>query len=621
MNRFTFLVIVTLMFMQSVAQGDSSAPGTSLFPRAEIVKIQVYFWKKVYTEITTTEGYLHDSESILPIYEKVSVQNLSRKEARNLVNAQKRQVEQKLYQLADALQTQQTLTAEQSRLLQLFYANITPHQLRTAAHRLRFQYGLSDRFQQGLIRAGAYMPYIKKIFEQQGLPMELVHIPHVESSFNWVSHSKIGAKGIWQFMSRTGREYMKLDASIDERIDPFISTQAAAKLLKKNYEILGSWPLAITAYNHGPNGIRRIAKRMESEDLGYLIRHYESRSFNFASKNFYAEVLAAGDVAENYQQYFGQLTLNEPLHFQNIRLPQPMYLQTVLSILDYPRSQILNLNPALTYAVIQGYRQIPTSYLFKVPERADTPIRLKPQIFANFSSAQAAESPNTDLPLSESTPTSSVSDVDIAATPRERSQALDQRLEEDGSEVKWEQPTVIVQKGDSLFSIALQHRVSVPKLAEKNGLSLENPRIYPNQKLYLPLEPQKISVIKIPITPAFTVSAEEPLTRYVSVFQGDTLLNLSKRYQIDIDELASVNQLKPDSSTYPGQKLKLPGSWLPDIEGSVSSNRPATVIVRSGDSLWSISQKVGIPMHQLMLVNGLSQRSVIYPGQQLIVGL
>ena len=133
----------------------------------------------------------------------------------------------------------------------------TPARLLEATNSIRFQLGQSDRFREGLVRAGAWEAHIAEVFANRGLPQQLAVLPHVESSFNPAAYSKVGAAGLWQFMRSTGRRYMRIDNSVDDRMDPFRSTEAAAQLLAYNYRVLGTWPLALTAYNHGAAGMRR----------------------------------------------------------------------------------------------------------------------------------------------------------------------------------------------------------------------------------------------------------------------------------------------------------------------------------------------------------------------------
>lgn len=86
---------------------------------------------------------------------------------------------------------------------------------------------------------------------------------------------------------------LKVSRQRDERLDVLKATRAAARMLRQNYRMLGSWPLAITAYNHGPYGVRRAVQAVGSTDLMVLIERYEKSTWGFASKNFYAEFIAA----------------------------------------------------------------------------------------------------------------------------------------------------------------------------------------------------------------------------------------------------------------------------------------------------------------------------------------
>ena len=110
----------------------------------------------------------------------------------------------------------------------------------------------------------------------------------------------------------TGRLYMNVNRKVDERLDPAKATRAAARLLHDNYSALGSWPLAITAYNHGRGGMLRAQSEVGSSDITKVINEYRGPLFGYASMNFYSEFLAAVDVYNNYQQYFGELALDTP---------------------------------------------------------------------------------------------------------------------------------------------------------------------------------------------------------------------------------------------------------------------------------------------------------------------
>jgi membrane-bound lytic murein transglycosylase D len=135
------------------------------------------------------------------------------------------------------------------------------------------------------------------------VPVDLVALPIVESGFRVVAQSSVGAAGIWQFTHGTGRRYMRIDHVLDERRDPLAATEAAARYLRGNYEMLGSWPLAITGYNHGEAGVATAVSQLGTTDLGVIVENYRGRAFGFASRNFYSEFLAARDVLRNAEKY------------------------------------------------------------------------------------------------------------------------------------------------------------------------------------------------------------------------------------------------------------------------------------------------------------------------------
>ncbi|NIO10691.1 MAG: LysM peptidoglycan-binding domain-containing protein, partial [Deltaproteobacteria bacterium] len=153
-------------------------------------------------------------------------------------------------------------------------------------------------------------------------------------------------------------------STVDERKDPLESTRAAASLLAENYDMFGSWPLAITAYNHGRNGIRRAIDRVGSDDLMDIIRKYKSRRFGVASKNFYAEFLAAVEVARRDEEYLPGIEYHAPVRIAELKLKEPISVSYLLRAANVSRKEFLSWNPALSRKI----QIIPKWYRIKVPE-------------------------------------------------------------------------------------------------------------------------------------------------------------------------------------------------------------------------------------------------------------
>jgi membrane-bound lytic murein transglycosylase D len=210
---------------------------------------------------------------------------------------------------------------------------------------------------------------MQKIFREEGLPIELAYLPFVESSFNVRARSSAGAVGMWQFMVDTGKKFLRINDAFDERRDPLVSTRAAARLLKQNYALLGNWPLAITAYNHGTEGIFRAISSVESNNLVDIIKHYESPTFGFASKNFYAEFVAAVNIATDSDSYFPYLRVQRPMVLKEFEIKQPVALGTLLKPAAISQSDFFDWNPALN----DGTNVLPVGYRVKLPpERFDS---------------------------------------------------------------------------------------------------------------------------------------------------------------------------------------------------------------------------------------------------------
>ena len=291
----------------TAAQAAPAAPG---FPErldlpAQGLESRVEFWKKVYTQYGEDDVIIHDRIHVNLIYDVAIRDDQTEK-----IGA----VRQALDEIRNNLATPENLSVTAQQIQTAILANdipLTPASLAELRDNVHTQVGIKERFRQGIIRSGRYLHAFQEIFEKQGIPAEIALLPLVESSFENRALSNAGAAGIWQFTRGTGRLYLNVNRRLDERLDPLKATRAAARLLHDNYNALESWPLAITAYNHGRAGMQRAQSEAGSE-IAKIIEQYRGPAFGYASMNFYSEFLAAVDVYNNYEQYFGQLALDKP---------------------------------------------------------------------------------------------------------------------------------------------------------------------------------------------------------------------------------------------------------------------------------------------------------------------
>ena len=296
---FAGLSVMVLALGVPAFAGFAELPNQGLEDRIE-------FWKKVYTQYGQDDVIIHDRIRVNLIYD-IAV--------RGEQEAKVDTVEQAIEEIRSNLENPENLSPFAKQIRDTIVANgvpLTAASLGDLRENVHTQLGIKERFRDGIIRSGRYLEAFQEIFDKEGLPLDITLLPLVESSFENRALSNAGAAGIWQFTRGTGRLYLTVSRRIDERLDPAKATRAAARLLRDNYDALGSWPLAITAYNHGRAGMLRARSEVGSSDIIKVIDEYKGPLFGYASMNFYSEFLAAVDVYRNYEQYFGQLVLDQP---------------------------------------------------------------------------------------------------------------------------------------------------------------------------------------------------------------------------------------------------------------------------------------------------------------------
>lgn len=428
MTKYVLSVLIFLLF-NSNAVADSAA--TDLFPVYPCIKPNVNFWIKIYTRYDVTDGVLHDSQDLSVIYGIIPLLDPQSPGAGKINEKRIKDVKDRYHNMLTRLaHSPAPRSAEEKRIVALFGENASSVTYLRASDQLRCQVGQKSRFLAGLFRSGAYLDEFREILVSRGLPGDLLYLAHVESSFDPHATSKCGAAGIWQFMPATARRFMKVNSIVDERRDPFISTTAAAAYLKENMEILKSWPLAVTAYNHGANSMLRAKKQKGTFER--IFREYQSPAFGFASRNFYPSFLAAREIASNHEQYFGKIELARPVPTVIMVVPENASLTRVSRNLGLSPETIRELNPALRPAVYAGLKYLPRGYGLKIP------------------AAMLAQLPADVL----------------------QNQEPPARIH-------------VVRKGETAYRISRMHRVSLSDLIAINNLSSQA-TIHPGQSLTIP---------------------------------------------------------------------------------------------------------------------------------------
>lgn len=313
----------------------------------------VGFWLRIYTEYSTQHVVIFDSTHPDIVYEVLDFRQLATT-ARNRVvyeiqSKHKIKSTMRAYRAALARLARhpnpKNPTPIEAKLIEIRKGKGNSHSFAEMAQHLRAQTGQRDNIIKGLLAAEAFFPKMEDIFKNMGVPAELTRLSLVESSFNLNAISRVGASGVWQFMRPSAKEYLLVDEriGIDERVSPLKSTVAAAKLLKRNYEMLDQWALAVTSYNHGLRGLIRVANNKKKyRDISKLFDLcIRDRTLGWASRNYYAEFLAVLH-AEAYRNYFYG-TAPDTYQFNNLAFIQlekptaalPLMLEHGISLQEF----------------------------------------------------------------------------------------------------------------------------------------------------------------------------------------------------------------------------------------------------------------------------------------------
>jgi membrane-bound lytic murein transglycosylase D len=374
-----------------------------------------------------------------------------------------------------------------------------------------FQGRLRPFLTEGLARGAAYLPMIHAVFREEGLPLDLGFVPLVESAFKTTALSRASARGVWQFMRPTGKEYgLRSDWYIDERADPEKATRAAAKYLKALHRMFGDWHLAIASYNGGPGRVQRAVKRTGIDDFWELTD--SSKHLPRETRDYVPMILAAAIIARNPAQYGFEIPVTLPFTTDIVTVSGPVDLRNVAEWAGVPADDIRSLNPEL--------------------RRWTTPVR--------------AREYQLRVPLGSM---ASVLEGYAGAAPG------------DAAALQW----YTVRKGESLPTIARRLRVSRADLAEANYLNT-TARVQPGQRLVVPRAPSAALLARRGSAPASTAARvaaadadtrEAEVTRTVyRVRKGDTLFSIARRHGVSVENLRAWNRIKGSALSI-GDRLQI----------------------------------------------------------------
>lgn len=527
----TLLCLAVLSPHSSWASAESQLiPGSNIaqqnksldpFPISPAIKERADFWRNVYAAWSLNQIALHDLEHPGLVYKVVTLPGVP---SEAFTTAQRELVEQERELLVARLRTisafgdePDSLSADDAELQQRIIKLAGADAVKDAYLRVRAQRGLRERFKRGLEISGRYDAIFRRILREQGVPEDLAYLPHVESSFQSHAKSSAGALGIWQFTRSTGRMFMHIDNTVDQRLDPIASARASARYLRKAHDALGDWALAVTSYNHGVGGMMR-AKAAFGTDFDRILREHQSNYFGFASKNFYAEFLAAREVAKNPQQYFPEgYTSQPPYALDSVVLKQPTRAKHLANRYGVELKELATINPA--WIKYSSNAVLPEGLEVWLPQKGA----------ARLASAQE-ERESANLAANES--------MNEANMERRKETATQRRSYH------------VVRNKDTLSSVARQYGIPVADLRRMNKMSSRQHLLRVGQKLRLSNPSNKKSLAKKTL---------EKATHLVHVVRkGDNLFLIAANYGVSVAEVQAVNRLSHTSVIYPGQRFRIP---------------------------------------------------------------
>ncbi len=476
-----------------------------------------------------------------------------------------------------------------------------------------------------------YMPIFEQALEQEGLPLELKYLPVVESALDPVAKSRVGAAGLWQFMVRTGKGLgLEINSLVDERLDPYKSSEMAAKYLKQLHSIYNDWSLAIAAYNCGPGKVNQAIRRAGGSGKDF----WQIYAFLPKETRGYVPAFIAANYAMTYFKYhnISPALAKKPIVVDTVRVNRRIHFHQIANVLNIPVEAIRVLNPQYRKDVIPGNAR---AYTLALPSQ---------QIYSFLMSEDSIFNNNA-----------SSYQPRLVVEPQMEQIASDAK-----GEYTYETQTVTkyhkVKKGESLGKIAKKYGTSVSAIKKANGLKNNNLtagkrlkiKVTEKVKVYRPIEeetpeelaeadslalqatladnsePEEKPKAKKPevkktqkevvATPVENKKAKNNYTGTHKVKSGESLYIISERYGITVSDLKEANNLR-NNDLKVGQQLKVPRAK--NVAENTSS-ATSSHTVKSGESLYLIAEKYGITVNDLKKANSITNNK-IKPGQKLTI--
>ncbi len=467
--------------------------------------------------------------------------------------------------------------------------------------------------QRWIFRSGPYLPYIKEVFKQEGLPEELAYLPFIESGFNPKAYSHAGAAGIWQFMAQTGRNYgLRVDRWIDERRDPFKATYAAAGYFKTLYGMFNDWTVALASYNAGEAKLDKACKQLGSTEFFAIAKANDTLGnrarLRKETLDFVPRFLAVCKIVANVEELgFAPANMDSNTELAHLQVKPGTNLKGLAEACGMSWKTFLSFNlahkrvvsppgkettvhiPLIKTAEAKEYLSKPVSKMFKDHQmytvRSGDSWSLISKRFgvsiAVLKTVNNTKSNNLRIGQRVIVPIDADGGAMLAQERRRSSETYTKSV-------------YVVRRGDTWSEISARTGVSVRELKKFNHTSSN--MIRAGQK------------VKVPGT-RDAGSSSDP---YV-VHSGDTLSHVAARTGTSVKALLKANDLDSPKDLQAGQKLVIPGK-AKSASRARRSGQTIQYKVRKGDTIWGLANRFNTSETELLRLNNLNKRSVLRPG-------
>jgi membrane-bound lytic murein transglycosylase D len=437
-----------------------------------------------------------------------------------------------------------------------------------------------------------YMPIFEQALEQEGLPLELKYLPVIESALNPNAVSKHGATGLWQFMLGTAKGLgLEVNSLVDERRDPYMSSEKAASYLKDLYATYGDWSLAIAAYNCGPGAVNKAIRRAggdpKSHDFWSIYNYLSAET-----RGYVPMFIAANYVMNYYKDHnISPVLATKPLVTDTIAVTSRIHFNQISNVLNIPVEELRILNPQFRADIIPGSADSPY-YLILPSQQVHAYIMSEDEI-KNYDADKYAQrlvvepnQPTIDNTAVVEEPIAAVEEqeeevVAVKQTARERSNS-NSNTQSGGTTIHK------VREGESLASIAEQYNVSPADIKTWNGLRRNAVRVGQQLKIEKGSSNKSQTYASNEQQSSTQKQTSQKNTK-TTTESSNTVNNSTSKKNSKNEQANNKKNNKKDSKNKKAEKQAT----------------PKTHTIKEGENLTVIANKYGVSVNELKSANNI----------------